>query len=374
MNKCNKGIWISSLLHHSPSSPKRKRGRTQMPRVHGRKERKIIILNEYNQPVGPTIEVIKELGSFLSTLARSGTFCPLNVFNWRKLDTKDDMWKYIKETYDIPDEAKPWVFESVCSAWRKYKSQFKTTHFTTYENDELRMENRPVDIPKSHFKDLLKYWNSDPHKAEMERIQSTQESEDGSHSDDAFASVMGPEYPGRVRLYGRGVTKTVLKGEKGSLGSSDERMQQKMEKIEEKMQQRMHEKLNEQKDAMEQNITMNVITRLQRLNPDLQLDPYMLRFSAHSPVEASYAQKILVQLNSRPSAGSNNQGQYAPNVIHLLLFLLLFLPCLGFFFGSRQRGYEMPCFPFSLGSPYGCIIMSLYSYIDIYIICLLSLL
>nr|XP_016442512.1 PREDICTED: uncharacterized protein LOC107767913 isoform X2 [Nicotiana tabacum] len=74
------------------------------------------------------------------------------------------MWKHIKEKYDSPDEAKQWVFESVCSAWRKYKSQLKTNHFTTYENDELRMEIRPVDIPKSHFKDLLKYWNSDPHK------------------------------------------------------------------------------------------------------------------------------------------------------------------------------------------------------------------
>nr|XP_009799788.1 PREDICTED: uncharacterized protein LOC104245807 [Nicotiana sylvestris] len=70
--------------------------------------------------------------------------------------------------------------------------------------------------------------------AEMERIQSTQESEDGSHSVDAFASVMGPEHPRRVRLYGRGVTKTLLKGQKGNLGSSldvDERMQQKIEEM-----------------------------------------------------------------------------------------------------------------------------------------------
>ncbi|XP_019258922.1 PREDICTED: uncharacterized protein LOC109237116 [Nicotiana attenuata] len=307
------------IEEQGPSSPKRKRGRTQMPRVHVRKERKIIILNEFNQPIGPTKEVVKELGSFLGTLARSGTFCPLN------------------EKYDIPDEAKKWIFESVCSAWRKYKSQLKATHFTSYENDELRMENRPVDVPESHFKDLLNYWNFDPHKkisetnivnrnklncphtagrtpfalireAEMERMQSTQESEDDSHSIDAFASVMGPEHPGRVRLYGRGVTKTVLKGQKGNLGSSDERMQQKMEEMEERMQQRMHEKLNKQKDAMEQNITMNVIARLQRLNPDLRLDPNMLRFSTRSPVDASAAQQAVVQLNSRPSAGSNNQG------------------------------------------------------------------
>ncbi|XP_019243648.1 PREDICTED: uncharacterized protein LOC109223703 [Nicotiana attenuata] len=240
------------------------------------------------------------------------------------------------------------------------------------------MENRPVDVPESRFKDLLKYWNSDPHKkmsetntenrnklkcphtagrtpfalireakkkemsgtsdtlsskdifvatrqrklgrvykssydntiskiAEMERLQSIEESEGGSHSVDAFESVMGPEHPGRMRLYGRGVTKTVLKGKIGNLGSSsdaaDERKQHKMEEMEERMQQRMLEKLNEQKDAMEQHITMNVVARLQRLNPELRLDPDMLRF-----VEASSAQQVAVQLNNRPSAGSNNQG------------------------------------------------------------------
>ncbi|XP_075076965.1 uncharacterized protein LOC107765804 [Nicotiana tabacum] len=148
----------------------------------------------------------------------------------------------------------------------------------------------------------------------MERIQSTQESKDGCHSVDTFASVMGPEHPGHVRLYGRGVTKTLLKGQKGNLGSSldaDERMQQKIEEMEERMQQRMHEKLNEQKDAMEQNITMNGITRLQRLNPDLRLDPDMLRFSARSPVDVSSAQQAVVQLNSQPSAGSNTQVQWS---------------------------------------------------------------
>jgi len=64
--------------------------------VHGRSERKLILLNELNQPIGPTKEVVSELGSFLGTLARNGTFCPLNVFNWKMLKTHDDMWNYIK--------------------------------------------------------------------------------------------------------------------------------------------------------------------------------------------------------------------------------------------------------------------------------------
>ncbi|XP_075078665.1 uncharacterized protein LOC107784235 isoform X3 [Nicotiana tabacum] len=145
MNKCNKGIWISSLLHHREymndlmilplmkqlnnlwnKAPPRQKEKEAVLKCQGFMVERI--LNEYNQPVGPTKE----------------------------------------EKYDILDEAKPWVFESVCIAWRKYKSQLKTTHFTAYENDELRMENRPVDILKFYFKDILKYWNSDPHKKMFE--------------------------------------------------------------------------------------------------------------------------------------------------------------------------------------------------------------
>nr|XP_018632792.1 uncharacterized protein LOC104115013 isoform X2 [Nicotiana tomentosiformis] len=108
----------------------------------------------------------------------------------------------------------------------------------------------------------------------MERIQSTQESEDGSDSVDVFASVMGLEHP---------------------------------EKMEERMQQRMLEKFNAQKEAMEQDIMMNVVIRLQRINPDLRLDPGMLIFNARTLGEAFSAQVVIQPIN-RPSTGSNNQG------------------------------------------------------------------
>ncbi|KAM3266148.1 hypothetical protein P3L10_003142 [Capsicum annuum] len=45
---------------------------------------------------------------------------------------------------------------------------------------------------------------------EMERIE-TQESEDGTQSTDPFTTVIGPDHPGRVRLLGCEVTKTLLK-------------------------------------------------------------------------------------------------------------------------------------------------------------------
>ncbi|KAF3643011.1 hypothetical protein FXO37_22230 [Capsicum annuum] len=119
--------------------------------------------------------------------------------------------------------------------------------------------------------------------AEMEQIQ-TQEREDGTELVDVFASFMGLEHPGFVRLYGRGVTKTSLKDNLGNPASSlDEMLGQNMEEIEERMKQRMLEKFEEQKGTMQQQIAINIIERLQRLNPDIQLNPDLLAFCIWGP-------------------------------------------------------------------------------------------
>ncbi|KAM3266147.1 hypothetical protein P3L10_003141 [Capsicum annuum] len=61
-----------------------------MQAVHGQTNRQQILLNELNQSIGPTKPVVAEFSSFLGTLARNGTFCPLNL-SWTKLKTHDDM-------------------------------------------------------------------------------------------------------------------------------------------------------------------------------------------------------------------------------------------------------------------------------------------
>ncbi|XP_015160642.1 uncharacterized protein [Solanum tuberosum] len=76
------------------STQKNTRGITQMQSVHGRNDRKLVLLNNNNQPVGPTKDVVVELSSFLGTLARNVTICPLDILDWRYMDTKDDLWTY----------------------------------------------------------------------------------------------------------------------------------------------------------------------------------------------------------------------------------------------------------------------------------------
>ncbi|OIT00739.1 hypothetical protein A4A49_59811, partial [Nicotiana attenuata] len=294
-----------------------KRGRTKMYTVHGRQERQLIVLNEFNQPIGPSKAVVKELGSFLGTLARNATLCPLDKFDWRKMDTKDDLWKYTKEKYDIPDAAKTWALEAIHTAWRRYKSQLKKDHYDTYVNDEIRIKKRPAYVPESQFKGLLKYWNSEAVQekeketlegisleelfvatrkrkpgrsykepdedtiskiAEMKKIESKQSGE-GSQSVNAFASVMGAEHPGRLRLYGRGMA---------------ERMEEKLQK-----------KFEEQKEAIRQKIVADVLAKLQHLIPTLQVDPNMLAtISTRSPGEACSATRT--QPIHKPPIGTNH--------------------------------------------------------------------
>ncbi|XP_049390290.1 uncharacterized protein LOC125854758 [Solanum stenotomum] len=363
------------------STKKRQRGQTKMLAVHGRHDRKLIVLNKAGQPVGPSNDVVIELSSFLGTLARNATLCPLDIENWKLLDTKQDLWDYTKEKYDIPEIGNTWTLKTIQEAWRRRKFDLKTHHFDAYANDQIRMEKKPDDVPTSQFKELLKYWNSEkfqkmskansenrkklknPHTvgkksfallrndlekeretndtpspkeffvvtrkrkpnrsykdtdedtaskiAEMENIE-MQQNEDGNETIDAFASVMGSEHPGRLRLYGRGVTKTTLKGKVGNFEASSNATNDLVKKMEDRML-RMEEKIEEQKEqfdqqktTMRQEIVEDVITKLQRSG--LPIDVNVLA----TLLDVSSTRETNIRPIHRSTTSSNNQGQNHP--------------------------------------------------------------
>ncbi|WMV29400.1 hypothetical protein MTR67_022785, partial [Solanum verrucosum] len=133
------------------------RGRTQMHNVHSRRERKLITLNRLNQLVGPTDEVVTELSSFLGTLARTATLCPFDIFDWRNMDTKKDLWDYTKEKYIIPEVVKGWTLVTIREAWKRHRTDLKINYYDPYNNDEIQMAKKPGHIPKCQFRELLKY-------------------------------------------------------------------------------------------------------------------------------------------------------------------------------------------------------------------------
>ncbi|KAG5620308.1 hypothetical protein H5410_005526 [Solanum commersonii] len=75
-----------------------------------------------------------------------------------------------------------------------------------------------------------------------------------------------------------------------------------MEELEERMHQRMAEKLEQQKVIIHQEVTNDILGRLNRMYPGLQLNATMLAsVGAQSPQEA-------MQPLNRPSSSKNHQG------------------------------------------------------------------
>lgn len=103
-------------------------------------------MNRLNQPVGPIDDVVIELSSFLGTLARNGTLCPFDIFDWRNMKSKKDLWDYMKEKYIIPEATKKWTLVTIQEAWRSHRSELKRTYYDAYDSDEVRMEKKPVII------------------------------------------------------------------------------------------------------------------------------------------------------------------------------------------------------------------------------------
>ncbi|XP_019234014.1 PREDICTED: uncharacterized protein LOC109214539 isoform X1 [Nicotiana attenuata] len=142
--------------------------------------------------------------------------------------------------------------------------------------------------------------------AEMVAIES-QQNENGNESVDVFASVMGPEHSGRLRLYGRGVTRTYLRGKVGCFESSSN-TSNSLQKMEEKIQ-RMDEKIEEQKATIRQEVVADVLARLQRSGIDIDANIILAALGDDSPGEASSAQRATLQPIRRPSTDSNKEGQ-----------------------------------------------------------------
>lgn len=130
----------------------------------------------------------------------------------------------------------------------------------------------------------------------MEEIE-TQLSADGSQPVDAYSAVMGPEHPGRLRLYGRGVTKTSLKGKAGTFEPTSNATNDVVQEMQERIQ-KMEEQMEEQKRTMRAevtaevtaDITAKVIEKLQRaglISPDM-----LAALCAPSPGEATSAPQV----------------------------------------------------------------------------------
>ncbi|KAL8125423.1 hypothetical protein AgCh_012929 [Apium graveolens] len=163
-------------------------GNTRMDRVHMRSlEQRIVIgMNDDYQLIAESDKILSELSSFIGTLAKRCVSLTYVIWRHVPIQLRQTSWNYVKARYIIPDDLENWVIETIHSCWKTYKSRIKAGHFTPYENDELRLVNRPDDISLETFKMLLGYWND-------ESVQKRAKTNATSHKANVETHTLGPK-------------------------------------------------------------------------------------------------------------------------------------------------------------------------------------
>ncbi|XP_021747392.1 uncharacterized protein LOC110713237 isoform X2 [Chenopodium quinoa] len=92
------GKGVQAKIAQILPKKKRTRGPTMCKDVHEwtLEERKLIVLNEMGNPIGPDDKTVDTFTRFLGTLARNASLAPLNKINWHHVKDKDEIWNYVK--------------------------------------------------------------------------------------------------------------------------------------------------------------------------------------------------------------------------------------------------------------------------------------
>ncbi|KAF3658499.1 putative serine/threonine-protein kinase/receptor-like [Capsicum annuum] len=194
------------------------------------------------EAVGPTDKAVSNLRNFIGTVGRTPRFINLLYTSWHAVpdETKKRMWDYVNSKFLIPKEGQKWVMHGLRDAWRGFKREVKRRCSDKRLTVEEMLEKRPAGVPSVHLRQLIEYWklsevecrtkenNEEPLKVEIFVATRTKTGKEvqadtqiaisklenhqnaGKTPDDAFTAVFGKEKPGRVRGYGRSVTRTSL--------------------------------------------------------------------------------------------------------------------------------------------------------------------
>ncbi|CAI8614638.1 unnamed protein product [Vicia faba] len=248
--KVNEEDAITNREEEKETSLRKTRGKTLCKKIHARtlEERVEVTFNEDFQPIGPSEKVVSDLSLFLGTLARNSTFCPLRYTNWSGMpdDNKNCFWRYTNRKFILPVEARDWIettrlknrppnvpiaqFKSLCAYWSKEtiqaisenntrnRAQLKWMHRMGPKNfaltrEKVREKEKREPTQSEMFVETRKGNKGKELDVETGKVISQlQEMVEKEESDtEAFKVFFGKECPGRVRCYGRNITKTSLK-------------------------------------------------------------------------------------------------------------------------------------------------------------------
>ncbi|XP_057740132.1 uncharacterized protein LOC130957282 [Arachis stenosperma] len=267
--------------------PKKKktRGKTTCKEIYARTmEQQEEVTFDLGQPVGPTDQSVSNLTSFVGTIGRNKRFT-----------------KFL-----FPDSGEKWLMQAIRDAWKRFKGKIKQKHFVPYDIIEDMVKNRPpqglgdtrsISQRNKQHKENVKF----PHRmgpinfgrvrVAMEDFQHRQAT--GETEEEAFEAIFGKEQPGRVRLYGRSVTKTDLK-KHAEINEIKNQHKEEVSSLKDKLgymeAQQQKQEAKQQKQDEEIHGLRNIIKLLlQRSEPGMRPEELeaLLQDAQQSPIDAN---------------------------------------------------------------------------------------
>uniref|UniRef100_A0A0E0LIJ1 Uncharacterized protein n=1 Tax=Oryza punctata TaxID=4537 RepID=A0A0E0LIJ1_ORYPU len=129
-------------------------------------KRIVVKCNKLGQPIGSEGGM---LGQFLGTIARNGSYCPLNKKNWRKVkenkENKGDLiiLQFVQTKFLYPHSCEKWILKSTGRNWRRFKLC-------------------PEVVEKDQWEALVNYWKSKKGKMLSEKNKRSRAMLKNTHS------------------------------------------------------------------------------------------------------------------------------------------------------------------------------------------------
>ncbi|XP_052111625.1 uncharacterized protein LOC107470454 [Arachis duranensis] len=291
-------------INDDQGEPKKKknRGKTTCKEIYARTmEQREEVFFDIGQPVGPTDQSVSNLTSFVGTIGRNKRFVSLLYTSWHAVTPKAKkfMWNYVNEgaynTVDIMqtkfillDSGEKWVIQEIRDAWKRFKGKIKQKHFVPFDT----IEDMSISEKNKKHKEQQKF----PHRmgpinfgrvrVALNEFQNRQVA--GETDKEAFESLFGKEQPGRVRCYGRSVTRSDLKKHV----EISELKQQHQEEVTSLKAELGDMKAKQQHQKADLHGLQNMIKLLvQRSEPGMRLEEIeaLLQDAQHSPIDVNSA-------------------------------------------------------------------------------------
>ncbi|CAI9102765.1 OLC1v1001085C1 [Oldenlandia corymbosa var. corymbosa] len=174
------------------TSKKKGRGPTMMLEIWGHDPAKGLIKVDFDY-LGRAIGMNqKTLSGFMGTIARKSHYCPIDVESWHDMSDlrKTEMLNVINARLDITLASEDWILTHILHCWRNWKNDMKARKDVTVIDKQEWRKSWIIALAGHHLHKKNINWYVEEHQL-----------------------VMWPDKPGRVRMFGQGVTPSDVWGQ-----------------------------------------------------------------------------------------------------------------------------------------------------------------